>query len=346
MGGASNCDFRGDSVAGTIQAMKYRTFGRLGWKVSEIGFGGWAIGGSWGPQSEADSLAALNRALDLGCNFIDTAQGYGDGKSERVIAQVLSSRRGEKVYVATKIPPTSPGAWPPSPHDRAEERYSEKYLAERLERSLRDLRTDCIDIVQLHTWTRAWNRNPTPLETLRKFQKQGKLRGIGISTPEHDQNSLIDLMRGGWLDSVQVIYNIFEQEPAAEFFSAAAENNVGVIVRVPFDESALTGKLTADTKFGEGDFRKNYFAGDRLERTVRRVEEVKKTIGNAEKDLPTAALKFCLKPQAVSTVIPGMRNVGQVDSNLGVSDQARMSDEVEDALRKHNWLRAFWYGGK
>jgi aryl-alcohol dehydrogenase-like predicted oxidoreductase len=162
--------------------MKYRTFGRLGWKVSDIGFGAWAIGGSWGPQSDNDSVAALNRALDLGCNFIDTAQGYGDGKSERIIAEVLKSRKGEKVYVATKIPP-APGAWPPSPYDRAEDRFSEKYLRERLERSLRDLQTDSIDVLQLHTWTRAWNRNPTPLEHLRKFQKEGKLRGIGISTP-------------------------------------------------------------------------------------------------------------------------------------------------------------------
>jgi aryl-alcohol dehydrogenase-like predicted oxidoreductase len=327
------------------QIMKYRTFGRLGWKVSEIGFGAWAIGGSWGPQSDSDSLAALNRALDLGCNFIDTAQGYGDGKSERIIAQVLESRKGEKVYVATKIPP-APGAWPPSPYDGAEERFSEKYLRERLERSLRDLQTDCIDVVQLHTWTRAWNRNPTPLEHLRKFQKEGKLRGIGISTPEHDQNSLIELMRGGWLDSVQVIYNIFEQEPAAEFLPVARESDVGVIVRVAFDESALTGKLRKDTKFSEGDFRRNYFAGDRLERTVARVEKVKQTVGNSEANLATAALKFALKPSAVSTVIPGIRTIQQAEMNLGVSDQAPMSDELEKRLREHNWRRAFWYGGK
>jgi aryl-alcohol dehydrogenase-like predicted oxidoreductase len=243
--------------------MKYRTFGRLKWQVSEIGFGAWAIGGSWGPQSDVDSLKALHRALDLGCNFIDTAQGYGDGKSERIISEVLRERRGEKVYVATKIPP-APGAWPPAPHDRADERFSESYLAERLERSLRDLKTDCIDLVQLHTWTRAWNKDPQPLAILRKFQQQGKLRGIGISTPEHDQNSLIDLMRRGWLDSVQVIYNIFEQEPAAEFFSAAKESKVGVIVRVPFDESALTGKLTNETKIRRGRFPQQLFRGRSL----------------------------------------------------------------------------------
>jgi aryl-alcohol dehydrogenase-like predicted oxidoreductase len=326
--------------------LKYRTFGRTGWKVSEIGFGAWAIGGSWGPQRENDSVAALNRALDLGCNFIDTAQGYGDGKSERTIAQVLNGRRGEHVYVATKIPVKSPGAWPPSPYDRAEDRYPESYLRERLERSLRDLKTNCIDIVQLHTWTRAWNRDPRPLETLRKFQKDGKLRAIGISTPEHDQNALIDLIRGGWLDAVQVIYNIFEQEPQAEFFAAARENTVGVIVRVAFDESALTGKLTPQTKFPEGDFRNNYFAGDRLARTVARVEKVRQTIGSAEKDLPTAALKFALQPDAVSTVIPGIRNARQAEANLAVSDQPRLTNELITKLREHRWNRAFWYGGK
>ena len=327
--------------------MKYRTFGRLGWQVSEIGFGAWAIGGGWGPQRDEDSVAALHRALDLGCNFIDTAQGYGDGRSERVIARALKERKGDRrVYVATKIPPKSPGAWPPSPYDRAEDRYPEGYLRERLERSLRDLQTDCIDVVQLHTWTRAWNRDPRPLEVLRKFQKEGKLRGIGISTPEHDQNALVQLMRDGWLDAVQVIYNVFEQEPQAEFFPAAREANVGVIVRVPFDESALTGKLRPDTRFGDDDFRSRYFAGDRLQRSIDRVAKVKEAVGNDEPDLVTAALKFALKPQAVSTVIPGMRTPQQAEANLAVSDQAPMSDALEERLRSSNWLRAFWYGGK
>ena len=204
--------------------MRYRTLGKTNWKVSEIGFGAWAIGGGWGPQSEDESVAALNRALDLGCNFIDTAQGYGNGRSEQIIGRVLQSRGGskrDKIYVATKIPPTTPGAWPPSPYDEAEERFPENYLRDRVERSLRDLQTDALDLLQLHTWTRAWTRDPKPLEVLRKLKQEGKIRAIGISTPEHDQNSLVDLMRGGWLDAVQVIYNIFEQEPQAEFFPIA-----------------------------------------------------------------------------------------------------------------------------
>ena len=320
--------------------MKYRTFGRLGWQVSEIGFGAWAIGGGWGSQNEADSIAALHRALDLGCNFIDTAQGYGNGKSERIIGEVLAERKGERVYVATKIPP-APGPWPPSPYDKIEDRYPEAYLREQLEFSLRNLKTDCLDLVQLHTWTRAWNRTPAALEILRRFQEEGKILGIGISTPEHDQNALVELMRGGWLDSVQVIYNIFEQEPQAEFFPAALENQVGVIVRVAFDESSLTGKWTAETTFEPGDFRNNYFAGDRLERTLKRVEQVKEAIGDAEPNLATAALKFALKPPAVSTVIPGMRNARPAEMNCGVSDQPPMSDEVERKLRPFNWMLEF-----
>jgi aryl-alcohol dehydrogenase-like predicted oxidoreductase len=327
------------------ETMKYKTFGRLGWQVAEIGFGAWAIGGGWGAQRDEDSLAALRRALDLGCNFIDTAQGYGNGRSEQLIGKLLKERKGERIYVATKIPP-APGDWPPSPYDRIEERYSPEYLRRQLEISLRNLGVDCIDLLQLHTWTRAWNRNPLALDILRQFQSEGKIRGIGISTPEQDQNSLVDLMRNGWLDSVQLIYNVFEQEPQAELLPAAAEHKVGVIVRVAFDEGSLTGKWTAETKFEAGDFRNNYFAGDRLPRTLQRVEQVKQTIGAAEPDLPTAALKFALKAAGVSTVIPGMRNARQAELNCGVSDLPPMSDELAARLRPFNWLRGNWYSGK
>jgi aryl-alcohol dehydrogenase-like predicted oxidoreductase len=327
--------------------MKYRTFGRLGWQVSEIGFGAWAIGGAaWGKQDDNDSIRALHKALDLGCNFIDTAQGYGEGRSERIIGQVLRDRKGERVYVATKIPPQFPGAWPPTPYDKADDRYSRKHLREGIESRLKNLQTDCIDLLQLHTWTRAWNRAPAPLAVLRELQKEGKLRGIGISTPEQDQNALVELMRGGWLDAVQVIYNIFEQEPAAEFLPAACEHQVGVIVRVAFDEGSLTGKFTEQTKFPEGEFRNNYFAGDRLARTVRRVEKIKEAIGSAEPDTATAALKFALKPAAVSTVIPGMRNERQAEMNCRVSDQSEMTDGLEIKLREHAWRRSDWYKGK
>jgi aryl-alcohol dehydrogenase-like predicted oxidoreductase len=199
--------------------MHYRSFGRHGFTCSEIGFGAWAIGGSWGAQGDADSLAALHRALDLGVTFVDTAAGYGNGRSERLIGQVLRERaaagRAEKIVVATKTPPT-PGIWPPSPYCRADERYPEAYLRANVEERRRNLGVARLDLLQLHTWTRAWNRDPTPFRHLRRLQQEGVIGLVGISTPEHDQNGVIDLMRGGWVDSVQVIYNLFEQEPAAE----------------------------------------------------------------------------------------------------------------------------------
>lgn len=248
--------------------MRYRALGRTGASVSAIGFGAWAIGGSWGEQKEEDSVAALHRALDLGV------------------------------------------------------------------------------LLQLHTWTRAWNRNPRPFEALRKPQAEGKIRFIGLSTPEHDQNGVIDLMRGGSVDAVQVIYNIFDQEPAAELLPAARETNVGVIVRVVFDEGVLTGKYTKASAFGEGDFRRSYFAGDRLERAVARTEKVRKEIEGSGLTLPQAAIQFALAHPAVSTVIPGIRSVAQAEANCGVSDLAPMPEELVLRLRQHAWLRAFWYGGK
>ncbi|HEY1661672.1 MAG TPA: aldo/keto reductase [Verrucomicrobiae bacterium] len=326
--------------------MKYRKFGRLNWQVSEIGFGAWAIGGgAWVNQDDSDSVRALHKALDLGCNFIDTARGYGEGHSERIIGRVLKERKGDKIYVATKVPPM-PGIWPPTPHEKIEDRLPEHYLRESVENSLKNLQTDCLDLLQIHTWTRAWNRKPVALEILRTLQREGKIRGIGISTPEHDQNSLVELMRTGWIDAVQLIYNIFLQEPAAELLPTALENDVGVIVRVVFDEGSLTGKFTEQTKFAEGDFRNNYFAGDRLARTVRRVEKIKADIGSAEANIATAALKFALKPAAVSTVIPGIRNIEQATMNCGVSDQLPMTDELEQKLRAHFWRRGDWYKGK
>ena len=326
--------------------MRYRNFGRLGWPVSEIGFGAWALGGSWGPQDDAESVAALHQALDLGCNFIDTALAYGDGRSERVIARVLRERSGgDRIYVATKIPP-APGAWPPGPRDLITERFPAAYLRAKVEESLRNLQTDCLDLLQLHTWTRAWNRDPSALETLRELQREGKILGIGISTPEPDQNALNDLMRDGWLDAVQVIYNIFEQDPAAELLPLAAEHKVGVIVRVALDEGSLTGKFTAGTQFIGDDFRQRYFAGDRLARTAARVEKIRAVVGDRELDLATAALKFALKPAAVSTVIAGMRNPEQARRNCAVGDMPPMSDDVEQALFAHQWRRGQWYDGK
>jgi len=329
--------------------MKNRPFGKHGFDCSEIGFGAWAIGGGWGAQADADSIESLNRALDLGCNFIDTAAGYGNGRSEKLIAQVLRERaaagKTEKVFVATKTPP-SPGIWPPSPYCKAEERYSEAYLRENIAQRCAFLGTERLDLLQLHTWTRAWNRNPTPFKVLRDMQREGKIGLIGVSTPEHDQNSVIDLMRGGWIDSVQVIYNFFDQEPAAELLDVAMEHGVGVIVRVAFDEGVLTGKFNADTQFPSDDFRSSYFAGDRLGRAVQRAEAIREDISSTGLSMAQAALKFVLAHPAVSTVIPGIRNLAQAEANCAASDLPDLAPDLLEKLRRHNWRRGFWYGGK
>jgi aryl-alcohol dehydrogenase-like predicted oxidoreductase len=329
--------------------MHTRPFGKHAFNVSEIGFGAWAIGGSWGAQADSDSVAALNRALDLGCNFIDTAAGYGDGRSERIIAKVLRERssagKNAKIFVATKTPP-APGDWPPSPYDRAEDRYSESYLRENIATRCANLGVSKLDLLQLHTWTRAWNRNPTPFKLLRQFQREGLLGLIGISTPEQDQNSVIDLMRGGWVDSVQVIYNLFEQEPAAELLDVAKECGVGIIVRVVFDEGALTGKFTRDTRFPPDDFRAKYFEGDRIARAAARADEIKKDLAGTGYTLPQAAIKWVLAHPAVSTVIPGMRNAAQAEANCGVTDLPAMPQPLVEKLRRHNWRRGVWYAGK
>jgi aryl-alcohol dehydrogenase-like predicted oxidoreductase len=329
--------------------MKHRPFGKHGFDCSEIGFGAWAIGGGWGAQADADSIAAMNRALDLGCNFIDTAAGYGNGRSEKLIAQVLRERaaagKTNKVFVATKTPPSS-GIWPPSPYCKAEERYSEAYLRENIAQRCANLGTEQLDLLQLHTWTRAWNRNPTPFKLLRDMQREGKIGLIGVSTPEHDQNSVIDLMRGGWIDSVQVIYNFFEQEPAAELLDVAKEHGVGVIVRVAFDEGVLTGKFKTDTQFPSDDFRRSYFAGDRLGRAVQRAEAIREDISSTGLSMAQAALKFILAHPAVSTVIPGIRNTAQAEANCAASDLPDLTPDLLEKLRRHNWRRGFWYGGK
>ena len=328
--------------------MQYRALGRSGLEVSEVGFGGWALGGQWGGQDDEDSIAALHKAVDLGLNLIDTAEGYGSGRSERVIARVLK-QRSERVYVATKTPPKE-GPWPPSPYCRAAERYPEAYLRANVEQRLRNLGTECLDVLQLHTWTRAWNRDPTPLEVLGKLRDEGKLRLIGISTPEQDQNCVVDLMRQGYLDVVQIIYNLFEQEPVAEILPTAMETGTGVIVRVAFDEGVLTGKYEKGHRFGHDDFRSRYFEGDRLDRAVQRVEQIRADVADAalagEYSLADVALKFVLAERAVSSVIPGIRNPQQAARNVAVSDKPDLPEALLLKLRRHRWLRGVWYSGK
>jgi aryl-alcohol dehydrogenase-like predicted oxidoreductase len=328
--------------------MRYRAFGKTGIQVSEIGFGAWALGGQWGGQDDHQSISALNEAIDRGVNFIDTAQGYGDGRSERVIAEVLRSR-SEKVYVGTKTPP-APGPWPPSPYCKHQDRYSAQYLRQNIEDRLRHLNVDCIDLLQLHTWTSAWNADPQPLLDLQKLRSEGKIRWIGISTPEQDQGCVVDLMRAGLVDSIQVIFNIFDQQPAAQILPVAQETGTAVIVRCVFDEGVLTGKYSASHHFPEDDFRHRYFMGDRLERCVMRVNEIWQDVCDLGLDqqysMADIAILFALDNSAVSTVITGIRSSAQARLNASTADKLHLPAALLERLRSRLWLRGVWYGGK
>ena len=322
--------------------MHYRPLGKTGLDVSAIGFGAWALGEAWwGTQSEHDSVAALERAIDRGVNHIDTAAAYGAGKSERVIRDVLKTRR-ERVFVATKTAPEN-HVWRPSPWTTADEAYSETYLRRDVEARLKNLGTDRLDILLLHTWTRAWNRDPRPLFALQKLKQEGKIRAVGISTPEHDQDAVNDPMKAGLVDVVQVVFNLFEQDAAAELLPVAAERGVGVIVRVALDEGALTGKYTRDTTFPAGDFRAQYFKDGRLTETVARVDEIKKDVEGSGYTLPQAALLYALAQPGVSAVIPGIRNVAQADLNTAVADLPPLPAALVETLRRHAWRRGVWY---
>ena len=333
--------------------MHYRKLGRTELEISEIGMGAWAIGGGWGATDDEESIATIHAAIDQGVNFIDTAEGYGDGHSEAVIAKALkqlkSSETRDKIVVATKIPP-APGPWPPSPYCNHKERYSREYLRENIEARLSALQVETIDLLQLHTWTAAWNDDPEPLLVLQKLREEGKLRYIGISTPEQDQDCVIDLMRGGLIDSVQVIFNLFHQEPAASILPVAAQTKTGVIVRCALDEGILAGKYTAEHKFPDDDFRQKYFAGDRLQRSVDRVEEIRQDLDDSKLSttysMADLAIRFALDAAGVSCVLTGMRNIEQATSNAQVGSLSPLPEALHKKLQRHNWLRGVWYGGK
>jgi len=324
--------------------MKYRRFGNLGWKVSEISFGAWAIGGDmWGPQDDNESIKALHKAIDLGINFIDTAQGYGKGHSEELIGKVLKERK-EEIYIATKVPPLEGTPWPPPEDHDVMKSFPPEYIIERCEGSLKRLQRDYIDVYQFHSWAPAFNLRDEWFEAMTKLKEQGKIRAIGVSVHDTTPDSVIGAFALDKVDSVQVIYNIFEQYPTFNLFPVCKKLNKAVIVRVPFDEGSLTGKFTLETTFPEGDVRKHYFRGNNLKVVIERVDEVRKFKDkyHSEINLAEYSLRFCLNNDAVSTVIPGIRNVRQAELNAAASNGETFSKEEMGGLKKFYWRRDLW----
>jgi aryl-alcohol dehydrogenase-like predicted oxidoreductase len=324
-----------------MSAMEYRPLGRTGLDVSAIGYGAWGIGGSlWIGADDAQSLRALHRAVDLGVNLIDTAFDYGLGHSEALVGRLVRERR-EAVLVATKIPPKN-RVWPAARGVPVSECFPADHIVSFAERSLKNLGRDHVDLMQLHTWRDEYLDQDGWRDAFVGLKRAGKVLFLGLSVSDHDPGSAMRAVGSGIFDTVQVIYNIFDPSPARELLPACRAAGLGVLARVPFDEGALTGAVTPETVFPEGDFRNQYFGGDRKRQVHERVQALRALLGEEAATLPELALRFCLSHDAVSTVIPGMRRTSSVEANAAAGDGRRLSSRLLEELGRHAWPRNFY----
>ena len=315
--------------------MKFRELGKTKIKVSEIGFGMWAIGGDmWGRQDDKDSVSALKKSLEIGCNFFDTALDYGKGRSEKILGKVMKEEKVlDDVIIATKIPPRN-GVWSPPANQKIEDAFPTEWIRESCEISLKNIGRNYIDVLQLHTWNKTWDEETEWFEEMLKLKDEGKIRAIGISVSPDRPAEANEHVSKNRIESIQVVYNILDQNPEKKLFPVAKEKGIGIIARVPYAEGVLTGKIKRDTKFSDDDWRK-WALQKNLPELLEQVEKIKKNIGDVE--LYEAALKFCLSRNEVSVVIPGCRNEKQAEMNFGVA-------ESDKNLTKSqlNELRELW----
>jgi len=316
--------------------MNYRRFGRTNWQVSEIGCGMWGMG-SWSGSDDEESLRSLQRAVDLGCNFFDTAWAYGDGRSEGLLGQLVRANPQKKLYTATKIPPKNK-TWPSRREFTLDDTFPPDYIEHRVNESLKHAGIENFDLMQFHVWEDRWLEDDRWAKKMDELRSQGLFNALGISINRWEPWNGVKTVRSGLIDSVQVIYNIFDQNPEDELFPACAEMKVAVIARVPFDEGTLTGRLTKESKWPEGDWRNTYFVPENLIPSVDRAEKLK-TLLPPNMTLPEMALRFILTNPNVSTIIPGMRKAAHVDANIAASDAGPLSEELLSELRKYRWVR-------
>lgn len=322
--------------------MRYRPFGKTGITVSEIGYGAWGIGGAmWQGATDVESLRALHKAIDLGVNFIDTALVYGDGHSEGLVGRLVKERK-ERIYVATKVPPKN-GQWPARNGVSLNETFPRDYIIKKTEQSLKNLNLDFVDILQFHVWDDGWTDQGEWFDAIGKLKEEGKIRNFGVSINDHQPENALKLAATGKVDTFQVIYNVFDQSPQDKLFPFCQEKNIGVIVRVPLDEGGLGGSITPDTVFPTGDFRNNYFKGDRKQQIVDRVSKLMHISSAEARSVAELALRFTLSHSAVSTVIPGMRSTKNVEANCVVSDGRPLSANLLTELKNHRWVRDFYH---
>jgi len=319
--------------------MRVRRLGRTGWPVSEVGYGMWGLA-AWTGADDDETRRSLDRAVELGCTFFDSAWSYGAGRSERLLGELVARHRGRRLLVATKIPPKTM-RWPASRTDALADVFPPDHMREYTERSLENLRVDAIDLQQLHVWSDHWADDAAWDDwqgAIAALKREGLVRAFGISVGRWQPASVLRALETGLIDAVQVAYNLFDQSPEDALFPACERLDVGVIARTPFDEGSLTGTLTSDSTWPEDDFRHGYFSAENLAATLPRVDAVRADLPEGM-TLPELALRFILHHPAVSTVIPGMRKLAHVERNLAVSDGTALPASRLLALRAHRWDR-------
>src|SRR5262245_24572074 len=323
--------------------MKNRRFGRTGWEVSEIGYGMWGMAG-WSNSNDDESLVSLQAAVDHGCNFFDTAYAYGNGRSENLLGQIVRSNAGKRLYTASKIPPKDL-QWPAQPESTLMQSYPPDHVEEYVHRSLENAGLEQLDLMQFHTWNDEWMRDDRWFYKLDDLRSQRLIAAIGISINRWEPWNAIRAVQSGQVDSVQVIYNIFDQNPEDDLFPACKEQQVAVIARVPFDEGTLTGTLTKESTWPEGDWRNTYFAPENLISSVERADNLKKLLADWNQEhstritMPELALRFILGNDDVTTIIPGMRKRAHVETNIAASDSGSLPEALQDKLRDFRWVR-------
>jgi len=316
--------------------MKLRMLGRTGFEVSEVAYGLWGMSG-WTDSDDKESRQSLQLAVDLGCNFFDSAWAYGEGKSDEFLGETLRQNKGRRLYAASKIPPKN-HKWPASPQDSYDEVFPADHVFQYADLIRKKLQVDTIDLLQFHVWNDGWTDEKDFHQTVARLKREGAVRAFGISLNRWEPENGMRALRTGLVDVVQVVYNVFDQNPEDELFPVCQELNIGVIARVPLDEGSLSGKLTAETTFPENDWRSKYFNAENLGNTLARVEQLKKLLP-APMSLPEMAIRYILSHPAVSTTIVGMRRPQHVRQNLAASDAGPLPPELLAALKKHRWER-------
>ena len=316
--------------------MHYRKFGRTEWSVSEVGYGMWGMAG-WTGSEDQQSENSLDLAVELGCNFFDTAWAYGDGKSEELLGDLVRRHPDQKIYIATKVPPKN-RIWPSQRDFALDEVFPYDYIIKYADKSLANLGAETIDLLQFHVWEDHWAERDEWKRAVEDLKQAGKVQAFGISINRWEPNNSLKTLKTGLIDGVQVIYNIFDQAPEDQLFPLCEELNIGVIARVPFDEGTLTGKMTKDTVFPEDDWRSTYFVPENLHSSVAHADAVKEVLPPGT-EMPEVALKFILQNPMVSTIIPGMRKANHVRANLECSESTPLSSPLLEELKKHRWDR-------